>query len=87
MEAGRGQLEQVPLQLNEVLSEVVELSGQGRKPKGDPEFAGPADLPQVLADRRGLEEVFTNLVSNAINYSPDGGQVTVSALSHGDYLD
>ncbi len=47
----------------------------------------PADLPPVLADRRSMEEVFTNLVSNAINYSPDGGEVTVAGVSHGDYLE
>ena len=34
-----------------------------------------------------MEEVFINLVSNAINYSPDGGEVRISAVSHGDYLE
>jgi signal transduction histidine kinase len=34
-----------------------------------------------------MEEVFNNLISNAINYSPDGGRVTVTAISHGDYLE
>ena len=26
-------------------------------------------------------------MSNAINYSPDGGEVAVSALSHGEYVE
>ena len=47
----------------------------------------PPDLPLIRADRRSMEEVFTNLVSNAINYSPDGGDVTIAAVSHGDYLE
>jgi signal transduction histidine kinase len=34
-----------------------------------------------------MEEVFGNLVSNAINYSPDGGEVRISAISCGDYLE
>ena len=34
-----------------------------------------------------MEEVFTNLVCNAINYSPDGGEIRISAVSHGDYLE
>ena len=34
-----------------------------------------------------MEEVFTNLVSNAVNYSPDGGDVRIAALSHGDYVE
>ncbi len=47
----------------------------------------PAELPAILADRRSMEEIFTNLVCNAINYSPDGGRVTVATVSHGDYLE
>ncbi|MCX5892775.1 MAG: HAMP domain-containing sensor histidine kinase, partial [Deltaproteobacteria bacterium] len=88
MEAGRGQLEQVPLQLNEVLTEVVELMrAKAENQKVTLNLEVPADLPPLLADRRSLEEIFTNLVSNAINYSPDGGQVTVSGVSHDDYLE
>ncbi len=41
----------------------------------------PAELPAILADRRSMEEIFTNLVCNAINYSPDGGRVTVATVS------
>jgi two-component system phosphate regulon sensor histidine kinase PhoR len=26
-------------------------------------------------------------VSNAINYSPDGGEVTITGFSHGDYVE
>jgi PAS domain S-box-containing protein len=37
-------------------------------------------LPAVLANRRGLEEVFTNLITNAIKYSPVGSRVTVAAV-------
>jgi signal transduction histidine kinase len=47
----------------------------------------PPEMDQILADRRSMEEVFTNLVNNAINYSPDGGRVTMSAVSRGDYLE
>ncbi len=47
----------------------------------------PEGLPLVRADRRSMEEVFTNLVSNAINYSPDGGAVKMAALSRGDYVE
>ncbi|GHM98974.1 two-component sensor histidine kinase [Cytophagales bacterium WSM2-2] len=32
----------------------------------------------VHADEQRIEQVITNLVSNAINYTPDGGHVTVS---------
>ncbi|MCL4501056.1 MAG: response regulator, partial [Deltaproteobacteria bacterium] len=88
LEAGHGQMEQVPLQLGEVLAEIVELmraKAEDQKVRLSLEL--PSDLPMVLAEKRCMEEVFINLVSNAINYSPDGGEVTVSAVSHGDYLE
>ena len=37
------------------------------------------DLPPVLADHEKLVQILTNLVSNAVKYSPDGGQISVDA--------
>lgn len=34
--------------------------------------------PEVLADRERIVQVLTNLVSNAIKYSPNGGEVIIS---------
>lgn len=39
----------------------------------------PDDLPVIYADPAKLEEVFINLISNAVKYSPDGGDVTITA--------
>lgn len=88
MEAGHRQLEQVPLPLGEVLAEVVELlKAKAQDQKVDLKLSVPPDLPLVRADRRSMDEVFTNLVSNAVNYSPDGGEVKVCAVSHGEYVE
>jgi two-component system phosphate regulon sensor histidine kinase PhoR len=46
----------------------------------------PRDLPTLWADRGKLEEVFINLVNNAIKYSPDGGLVTLKATVEGDMI-
>ena len=35
-------------------------------------------LPRVLGDRKRLRQIVVNLASNAIKYSPDGGQVWIS---------
>jgi two-component system, OmpR family, phosphate regulon sensor histidine kinase PhoR len=45
-----------------------------------------SELSPVLANRRNMEEVLSNLISNAINYTPEGGQIRVSADMEGDYL-
>jgi len=88
MEAGHCQLEQVPLPLGEILTELMGfLETKAQDQKIALHLALPPDLPLIQADRRSMEEVFMNLLCNAINYSPNGGEVRVSALSHGDYLE
>ena len=39
----------------------------------------PADLPPVQADEDRITQVLVNLVANAIQYTPEGGEVTISA--------
>lgn len=41
------------------------------------------DLPEVVADRRAFNQVLINLISNAIKFTPRGGDVTVSAGCEG----
>jgi signal transduction histidine kinase len=38
-----------------------------------------ADLPVITADKQGLDEVLTNLLTNAVKYSPKDAGITVSA--------
>ncbi len=38
----------------------------------------PPDLPLIRADSGRMQEVMENLLSNAINYSPEGGTIEVS---------
>lgn len=38
----------------------------------------PADFPLVEADSDKIDQILTNLVNNAIKYSPQGGKVTVA---------
>jgi signal transduction histidine kinase len=42
-------------------------------------FEVPDTLPLVKADEDALVEVFTNLIENALKFTPSGGQVSVSA--------
>ncbi len=44
------------------------------------------DLPPVLANKQNMEEVLSNLIANAINYTSEGGKITVAALSEKHHL-
>jgi signal transduction histidine kinase len=43
-----------------------------------------SEFPEVYADPDRMEEVLTNLVDNAIKYSPKGGRITVTGRANGD---
>jgi len=43
------------------------------------ERRGSAELPDIVADKRAVQQILLNLVSNAIRFTDRGGTVTVSA--------
>jgi CheY-like chemotaxis protein/two-component sensor histidine kinase len=49
-------------------------------------ITAPTVLPAVRADPVRLAQILTNLVSNAINYTPDGGRIALDAKVEGDLL-
>jgi signal transduction histidine kinase len=42
------------------------------------------DLPDILADPERIIQVLGNLVTNALRYTPSGGQITLSGCRHAD---
>lgn len=74
-----------PLQMEELLGKVHELMLPEAEAKGlRLKVHIESSLPQVNGDRNNLEGVFTNLVSNAIKYTPEGGEITVRVKGEGE---
>ena len=46
----------------------------------------PDDLPRVLADKEKIEWVLTQLLDNAIKFTPPGGNVTIDARQNNDWV-
>lgn len=44
----------------------------------------PGEVGDVVADAERIEQVLTNLITNAIKYSPDGGKVTITSEPFGN---
>ena len=47
----------------------------------------PPGLPFIMGDRGDLREMLDNLVSNAVKFSPNGGEVHVEAHQEGDHIE
>jgi signal transduction histidine kinase len=72
------------LNLAEILQHTVELMHMSADEKGIDMTSDIAeDLPSFSGDRGGVEAIFVNLISNAIKYTPKGGNVNVSLNKEG----
>ena len=84
--AGRSDLrveECRPLALLTTLEQVVATMEAQAKEKGQELiFKRPAGSPVVMATEEGLDRIFTNLVGNAVKYTPEGGTISVSVKEH-----
>jgi len=46
----------------------------------------PPDLPMLVCDSDKLHQIFTNLISNALKFSPDGGEIELGAENRSDEI-
>jgi signal transduction histidine kinase len=85
MESGRMTIHPERMDLNAVIDDVA-----GRVRPNAPNHTLTldlqTDLPPILADRDRLTQVASNLLNNAVKYSPTGGRITVTTRADGDEL-
>jgi len=89
LELSRIESGQVPLRLKPVdVAEVIALPVERLRPQA--ERAGlrlslrlPSEEVRVLADQERIQQAVTNLVHNAIKFTPPGGEITIAASRAG----
>jgi signal transduction histidine kinase len=86
-EAGQLHLERRPLDV----SEVARLATEAIRPQAEARGLElsldlPPDLPPVAADPHRIGQVLRNLFNNALEFTPQGGQVTLTARLDGTWV-
>jgi len=80
VEAGKSELNMDEVDLGELIASTVELMRERANQGGlalNVEIS--PDLPVIVVDGRRVQQVLLNLMSNAIKFTAEGGQVTVRA--------
>jgi signal transduction histidine kinase len=84
IEAGRLRLSLRPVLINPLLERVrQQYEPEARRQHILFRFRLTKGLPRVQGDALALERVFTNLVTNALKFTPPKGQVTLSSTRQG----
>lgn len=84
VEAGAFSLDIHPVRLSDLVQTTVKRLSPAYEKKGvQLHWNLPADLPPVLADEDRLIQVLTNLLGNALIYTPPAREVTITAARVG----
>jgi heavy metal sensor kinase len=84
-ESGKLPLNRMEVELDTLLLEVLQQSQVLAHDKLDLRL-GEIDQALICGDRDRLKQVLINLVSNAVKYTPAGGEVVASLSKDGDYV-
>ncbi len=85
IESGQAPLRMAPTPVNEVVVPPVDrLRPQAERAGVEFTVLLPPELPPVLADVERARLVLTNLMHNAVKFTPPGGQITVGARPAGE---
>jgi len=86
LQSGRVEIEDQSIDLPTLISELmIEYTALANDENVIIRNETPRNLPPIQADLDKLIRVITNLVDNAIKFSPEGGHITISA-EHKDHM-
>ena len=76
--AGKMELNKKPTRITPIVKEAVTMVSPGARKKGIKLEAELEELGELNVDERAIRQVILNLVSNAIKYTEEGGEVVIS---------
>ena len=87
IESGLITMEKEKLNTSDILKDIVAFhQARATLKRIELTLEVPRDLSPMLANKGNMEEVFSNLISNAIKYTPEDGKVIVSAKTENGYV-
>jgi len=87
IEAGKHVQHQVPINIDQIIEDTVQLMEPKAREQNITLTYSCKNMQPVQADPKSIEEIFNNLITNAVNYSTDSGQVAVTAQCLGEYME
>ncbi len=86
IEAGRGvELHLGEVDMNEVVNNLTALQ-QANTTEHNITSELPENFPVIIADLDKVTQILENIVSNAVRYSPEGGNVVITGEDEGDTI-
>jgi signal transduction histidine kinase len=87
LDAGTADIKMSPVNISALLTAIKEkFSPMAGKAGVTILVDSPVDLPVLIADGDRLAQVFTNLVDNALKFTPAGGEIKLRAEKVGDEM-
>ena len=86
MEAGRQTYAFVSLDIISAICNTLSLFSLGANGSHFFRLETPESLPPVWADADRLRQILTNFLSNAVKFSPQGGEIRIGACREGNYI-
>ncbi len=87
IESGRIQMEQAPISILDIVTQrIEEIRPQADEKSIQLNLTAPESVSQILGDEARMGQVFTNLIGNAIKFTPNNGEVSVKVEADGNLL-